>query len=182
MISRIDINGLLHSNELKALWQTIKQELPELHFYEEDKSMNEARIDSLEDSISECNRLLCEHDFQELSIRDLYACLSSDCFRIFCEESLLELEKAEIIIDGIEQDFILNELGISEDEYKKRCKTYDILNIISWSIEYYLLNKHPKILLDYYKMEGYDESEQMAESQLNIYSRCEKLATNKPTE
>jgi hypothetical protein len=45
MINRIDIKMLLQSKELKELWQTIQQELPQLHFYEENESWEEARID-----------------------------------------------------------------------------------------------------------------------------------------
>ena len=49
MVNRIDIKRLLQSNELKELWRIIQQELSQLHFYEEDDSTEEARIDCLED-------------------------------------------------------------------------------------------------------------------------------------
>ncbi len=172
MVNRIEIEKLLQSKELKKLWQTIQQELPQLHFYEENDSWEKSITDSLEDFISECNTLLCKQDFQELSIRDLYTCLSSECFRIFCKESLLDFEKDEFIINEIERDFILNELGMSEDEYKNL--PYDIINIIFWSIDYYLLSRHPEILLDYYKIQGVEEPEQMFKYKMNLYSMCKR--------
>ena len=79
MVNRIEIERLLQSKELKKLWQTIQQELPQLHFYEENDSWEEARIDYLETCISECNTLLCKCNFQEVSIDNLYDHLSSDC-------------------------------------------------------------------------------------------------------
>lgn len=172
MINRIEIERLLQSKELKGLWQTIQQELLQLHFYEEDDSMEEARIDSLEEYISECNNLLCKSNFQEVSIKDLYTYLSSDCFKSFCKQVLLEFEKTEIIIDESERDYILNELEISEDEYKQRCKTYDCLELARCLIEYYLLNQDPEILLEYYKMQEYDEPEQMFNNRMNLYLMC----------
>ena len=66
MVNRIEIERLLQSKELKELWQTIKQELPQLHFYDENDSWKEARIDYLENYISECNTLLCKCNFQEI--------------------------------------------------------------------------------------------------------------------
>ena len=56
---------------------------------------------------------------------------------------LLEWENEEIVIDESERDYILNELEISEDEYKQRCKTHDYLDVANCLIDYYLLNKHP---------------------------------------
>ena len=41
----------------------------------------------------------------------------------------METENTEIIIDESEQDYILQELGMSEDEYKQRCKTHDYLEV-----------------------------------------------------
>jgi hypothetical protein len=67
---------------------------------------------------------------------------------------------------------ILNELEISEDEYKQRCKTHDYLDVANCLIDYYLLNKHPDILLEYYKMQGYKESEQIFKNKINLYSMC----------
>ena len=67
MVNRIEIERLLQSKELKELWQTIQQELPQLHFCEENDFWEEARIDNLEDYISECNTLICKCNFQELS-------------------------------------------------------------------------------------------------------------------
>ena len=58
MVNRIEIERLLQSKELKELWQTIQQELPQLYFCKENDSWEEARIDNLEDYISECNTLL----------------------------------------------------------------------------------------------------------------------------
>lgn len=55
MVNRIEIERLLQSKELKELWQTIQQELPQLHFCEENDFWEEARIDYLENYISECN-------------------------------------------------------------------------------------------------------------------------------
>ena len=72
MVNRIEIEQLLQSKKMKELWQTIQQELPQLHFYEENDSWEEARIDYLENYISECNTLLCKCNFQEISIKDLY--------------------------------------------------------------------------------------------------------------
>lgn len=172
MINRIDIKMLLQSNGLKKLWQTIQQELSQLHFYEEDDSMEEARIDYLEDYISECNTLLRKSNFQEMSIKDLYIYLSSDSFEAFCKQDFLEYENTEIIIDESEQDYILKELGMSEDEYKQRCKTYDYLEVANRSIDYYLLDNHPEILLEYYKLQGYEEPEQMFKDKMNLYSMC----------
>ena len=181
MVNRIEIERLLQSKELKKLWQTIQQELPQLHFYEENDSWEEARIDYLETCISECNTMLCKCNFQEVSIDNLYNHLSSDCFTFFCKQTLLEKDKVEIIIEESERDYIVKELEISEDEYKQRCKTYDILDFASCLIEYHLLNKYPKILLEYYKAQEYDEPEQMFRSQINLYSMCEKLVTNSTT-
>lgn len=48
MVNRIEIERLLQSKELKELWQTIQKELPYLHFYEENDSWEEARIDYFE--------------------------------------------------------------------------------------------------------------------------------------
>lgn len=48
MVNRIEIERLLQSKKMKELWQTIQQELPQLHFYEENDSWEEARIDYLE--------------------------------------------------------------------------------------------------------------------------------------
>ena len=42
MVNRIEIERLLQSKEMKKLWQTIQQELPQLHFYEENDSWEEA--------------------------------------------------------------------------------------------------------------------------------------------
>ena len=70
---------------------------------------------------------------------------------------------------------------MSEDEYKQRCKTYDILEIARYLIEYYLLNKHPEILLEYYKTQDYDQPEQIFKSQVSLYLMCEKLVTNSTT-
>lgn len=75
MVNRIEIERLLQSKELKELWQTIQQELPQLHFCEENDFWEEARIDYLENYISECNTLLCNCNFQEISIKDLYTYL-----------------------------------------------------------------------------------------------------------
>ncbi|WP_288149700.1 hypothetical protein, partial [Bacteroides acidifaciens] len=116
MVNRIEIERLLQSKELKELWQTIKQELPQLHFYDENDSWKEARIDYLENYISECNTLLCKCNFQEISIKYLYTYLSLCSFEVFCKQDLLETENTEIIIDESEQDYILKELGMSEDE------------------------------------------------------------------
>ncbi len=44
MVNRIEIEQLLQSKKMKELWQTIQQELPQLHFYEENDSWEEARI------------------------------------------------------------------------------------------------------------------------------------------
>ena len=156
MVNRIEIERLLQSKELKELWQTIQQELPQLHFCEENDFWEEARIDNLED----------------LSIKDLYTYLLSDSFRAFCKYVLLEWENEEIVIDESERDYILNELEISEDEYKQRCKTHDYLDVANCLIDYYLLNKHPDILLEYYKMQGYKESEQIFKNKINLYSMC----------
>jgi len=172
MVNRIEIERLLQSKELKELWQTIQQELPQLHFCKENDSWEEARIDYLENYISECNTLLCNCNFQEISIKDLYTYLLSDSFRAFCKYVLLEWENEEIVIDESERDYILNELEISEDEYKQRCKTHDYLDVANCLIDYYLLNKHPDILLEYYKMQGYKESEQMFKDKMNLYSMC----------
>lgn len=49
MVNRIEIERLLQSKELKELWQTIQQELPQLYFCKENDSWEEARIDNLED-------------------------------------------------------------------------------------------------------------------------------------
>lgn len=174
MVNRIEIERLLQSKELKELWQTIQQELPQLSFCKENDSWEEARIDNLEDYISECNTLLCKCNFQELSIKDLYTYLLSDSFRAFCKYVLLEWENEEIVIDESERDYILNELEISEDEYKQRCKTHDYLDVANCLIDYYLLNKHPDILLEYYKMQGYKESEQMFKDKINLYSMCKR--------
>lgn len=38
MVNRIEIERLLQSKKMKELWQTIQQELPQLHFYEENDS------------------------------------------------------------------------------------------------------------------------------------------------
>lgn len=182
MINRIEIKGLFQSKALRELWQTIQQELPQLHYFkEEDDLWEDARIDNLEDFISECNALLCKCNFQDVSIEYLYNYLSSDCFKCFCKQVLLENEKAEIIIDESERDYIVNELEMSEDEYKQRCKTYDILEIARYLIEYYLLNKHPEILLEYYKTQDYDQPEQIFKSQVSLYLMCEKLVTNSTT-
>jgi len=139
MINRIEIERLLQSKELKELWQTIQQELPQLHFYEENDSWEEARIDYLEDYISECNTLLRKSNFQEMSIKDLYIYLSSDSL---------------------------------EDEYKQGCKMYDYLHIAENLIDYYLLDKHPEILLEYYKSQEWKEPEQMFKDKMNLYSMC----------
>ena len=181
MVNRIEIERLLQSKELKELWQTIQQELPQLHFCEENDFWEEARIDYLENYISECNTLLCNCNFQEISIKDLYTYLSSYSFEVFCKQDLLETENTEIVIDESEREYIVKELEMSEDEYKQRCKTYDILDFASCLIEYHLLNKHPEILLEYYKTQEYDEPEQMFRSQINLYSMCEKLVTNSTT-
>lgn len=172
MTNRIDIKRLFQSNELKELWQTIQQELPQLHFYEEDDSMEEARIDYLEDYISECNTLLRNCNFQEMSIKDLYIYLSSDSFEAFCKQDFLEYENTEIIIDESERDYILNELEMSEDEYKQGCKMYDYLHIAENLIDYYLLDKHPEILLEYYKSQEWKEPEQIFKAKMNLYSMC----------
>lgn len=174
MVNRIEIEKLLQSKELKGVWQTIQQELPQLHFYEENDSWEEARIDSLESYISECNALLCKYNFQEVSIKDLYTYLSLHSFEVFCKLDLLETENAEIIIDESEQDYILKELEMSEDEYKKRCKTYDFLEVANRSIDYYLLTEHPDILLEYYKLQGYEEPEQVFKDKMNIYWMCQR--------
>ena len=156
MVNRIEIERLLQSKKMKELWQTIQQELPQLHFYEENDSWEEARIDYLENYISECNILLCKCNFQE----------------IFCKQDLLETENTEIVIDESEREYIVKELEMSEDEYKQRCKTYDILEVANRSIDYYLLTKHPDILLEYYKLQGYEEPEQMFKNKMKLYSMC----------
>lgn len=172
MVNRIEIKRLLQSKELKNLWQIVQQELSQLHFYDEDNSMEEARIDSFEDYISDCDTLLRKCNFQELSIKDLYTYLSLDSLKAFCKQVFLDIENEEIIIDESERDYILNELEISEDEYKQRYKTYDYLDVANCLIDYYLLNKHPDILLEYYKIQGYKEPEQMFKSKINLYSMC----------
>ena len=159
MVNRIEIKRLLQSKELKEVWQTIQQELPQLHFYEENEAWEEARIDYLENYMSECNTLLCKCNFQEISITDLYTYLSSYSFEVFCKQDLLKTENDEIVIDESEREYITKELGMSEDEYKQRFKTYDILEVACRLIDYYLLTKHPDILLEYYKLQGYEESE-----------------------
>ena len=68
----------------------------------------------------------------------------------------METENTEIVIDESEREYIVKELEMSEDEYKQRCKTYDILEVANRSIDYYLLTKHPDILLEYYKLQGYE--------------------------
>lgn len=174
MVNRIEIERLLQSKEMKELWQTIQQELPQLHFYEENDSWEEARIDYLENYISECNTLLCKCNFQEISIKDLYTYLSLYSFEVFCKQDLLETENTEIIIDESEQDYILQELGMSEDEYKQRCKTYDYLEVANHLVDYYLLTEHSDILLEYYKLQGYEEPEQMLKDKMDFYSMCKR--------
>ena len=174
MVNRIEIERLLQSKKMKELWQTIQQELPQLHFYEENDSWEEARIDYLENYISECNTLLCKCNFQEISIKDLHTYLSSYSFEVFCKQDLLETENTEIIIDESEQDYILKELGMSEDEYKQRYKTYDYIEVANRSIDYYLLTEHPDILLEYYKLQGYEEPEQMFKNKMKLYSMCKR--------
>lgn len=114
MVNRIEIERLLQSKELKELWQTIQQELPQLHFCEENDFWEEARIDYLENYISECNTLLCNCNFQEISIKDLYTYLSSYSFEVFCKQDLLETENTEIVIDESEREYIVKELEMSE--------------------------------------------------------------------
>ena len=174
MVNRIEIERLLQSKELKELWQTIQQELPQLHFCEENDFWEEARIDYLENYISECNTLLCKCNFQEISIKDLYTYLSSYSFEVFCKQDLLETENTEIVIDESKREYIVKELEMSEDEYKQRCKTYDILEVANRSIDYYLLTKHPDILLEYYKLQGYEEPEQMFKNKMKLYSMCKR--------
>ena len=174
MVNRIEIERLLQSKELKELWRTIQQELSQLHFYEEDDSTEEARIDCLEDYISECNTLLRKCNFQEISIKDLYTYLSSDSFEAFCKQDFLEYENTEIIIDESQRDYILNELEMSEDEYKQGCKMYDYLHIAENLIDYYLLDNHPEILLEYYKFQECKEPEQMFKDKMNLYSICKR--------
>lgn len=174
MVNRIEIERLLQSKELKEVWQTIQQELSQLHFYEENDCYEEARIDYLENYMSECNTLLCKCNFQEISITDLYTYLSSYSFEVFCKQDLLNAENDEIVIDESEREYITKELGMSEDEFKQRCKTYDILEVACRSIDYYLLTKHPNILLEYYKLQGYEESEQMFKYKMNLYSMCKR--------
>lgn len=153
MVNRIEIERLLQNKELKELWQTIQQELPQLHFYEEDDSHShvEAQIDFLEKCISTCNTLLCKYRLQEISIKDLYTYISSYSFKVFCKQDLLKTENSEIIIDESEQDYILKELGMSLDEFKQVLKIYDYIEVASDLISYYLQTKHPDILLEYYE-------------------------------
>ena len=172
MVNRIEIERLLQSKGLKELWQTIQKELPHLHFYEENDSWEEARIDYFENYVSECNTLLCKRNFQEISIKYLYTYLSSYSFEVFCKQDFLETENTEIIIDESEQDYILKELGMSEDEYKQRCRTYDYLEVANRLIDYYLLTNHPDILLEYYILQRYDGPEQMFRDKMNLYSMC----------
>ena len=174
MVNRIEIERLLQSKELKEVWQTIQQEKSQLHVYEENDCYEEARIDYLENYMSECNTLLCKCNFQEISITDLYTYLSSYSFEVFCKQDLLNAENDEIVIDESEREYITKELGMSEDEFKQRCKTYDILEVACRSIDYYLLTKHPDILLEYYKLQGYEESEQMFKYKMNLYSMCKR--------
>lgn len=63
---------------------------------------------------------------------------------------------------------------MSEDEYKQRCKTYDYIEVANRSIDYCLLTKHPDILLEYYKLQGYEEPEQMFKDKMNLYSMCKR--------
>ena len=86
----------------------------------------------------------------------------------------MNAENDEIVIDESEREYITKELGMSEDEFKQRCKTYDILEVACRSIDYYLLTKHPDILLEYYKLQGYEESEQMFKYKMNLYSMCKR--------
>ena len=86
----------------------------------------------------------------------------------------METENTEIIIDESEQDYILKELGMSEDEYKQRYKTYDYIEVANRSIDYYLLTEHPDILLEYYKLQGYEEPEQMFKDKMNLYLMCKR--------
>lgn len=174
MVNRIEIERLLQSKELKELWQTIQQELPQLYFYKENDSWEEARIDNLEDYISECNTLLCKCNFQEISIKDLYTYLSCYSFEVFCKQDLLKTENTEIVIDESEQDYILKELGMSEDDYMQRCKTYDYLEVAILLIDYHLLTEHPDILLEYYKLQGYEEPEQMFKEKMSLYLMCKR--------
>ena len=174
MANRIEIEKLLQSKKLKELWQTIQQKLPQLHFYEENASWENARIDFLEDYISECDALLCKRNFQEISIKDLYTYLSYYSFEVFCEQDLLETESTEIVIDESEQDYILKELGMPEDDYMQRCKTYDYLEVAILLVDYYLLTEHPDILLEYYKSQGYEEPEQMFKDKMNLYLMCRR--------
>ena len=116
MVNRIEIERLLQSKEMKKLWQTIQQELPQLHFYEENDSWEEARIDYLENYISECNTLLFKCNFQEISIKDLYTYLSSYSFEVFCKQDLLETENTEIVIDESEREYCLLYTSDAADE------------------------------------------------------------------
>lgn len=106
--------------------------------------------------------------------KDLYTYLSSYSFEVFCKQDLLETENTEIVIDESKREYIVKELEMSEDEYKQRCKTYDILEVANRSIDYYLLTKHPDILLEYYKLQGYEEPEQMFKNKMKLYSMCKR--------
>lgn len=86
MMDRTEIRQFFLSQESKKLWQTIKQELPQLHFDGDiDDSLLEARIDNLENFISDCNTLLSKYGFSELDIKDLYAYLPSERFKFFLQ-------------------------------------------------------------------------------------------------
>ena len=134
MVNRIEIERLLQSKKMKELWQTIQQELPQFHFYEENDSWEEARIDYLENYISECNTLLCKCNFQEISIKDFQHIVeertnmgfSTDCMLIGYDNreragDALQLEIIKLADKLVKADFmaaipdeeVISELGDS---------------------------------------------------------------------
>ena len=63
---------------------------------------------------------------------------------------------------------------MSEDEYKQGCKMYDYLHIAENLIDYYLLYKHPEILLEYYQSQEWKEPEQIFKAKMNLYLMCKR--------
>ena len=177
---RSEIRKLFHSTELKGLWSEIQKALPNLHFDEDESEWREARIDCLENSIAICNSILGKNSLPLVYVKDLYPYISQESFKIFCEYSLLELDNQDIDIADSDRDIIIKEYGMTIDEFKQRCKTYDILDIAEDLLAYHLLSRQPKILLEYYEERSKEEGNNNPdwaisafENDKKFYSKCQ---------
>ncbi len=173
---RSEIRKLLRSTELKGLWTEIQKTLANLQFYEDESdSIQEARIDYFENSISIFNSILKKSNLPLVYVKDLFPYISQKRFKKFCEYSLLELDNQDIDIDDAEKVIITKEYGMTLDEFKQRCRTYDILEIAEDLLEYHLLSQNQKILYEYYIERNIQEGDNDSDLAINVFEKRKTL-------